>query len=261
MRVVQRYGIGWAAIVALLLLPSPSAGQWTDDPPPADSPYWWTLTDDITPEQLRDTLQDREAHVERYYQAVEKEPTYRLPEHLVAHLTIYVKGDLTPELFPLIDTFDAFALRFRGRPSWPKHAPEELEEWGISRPGVQTILALAHSHLRRRDQIIDEVKDKQQAFVKILQRADDRLGRKASVAARRARDVEVFARVSGLGRARVAELMEAWLRDPAEEAAIEHIQLVRQELSEKDWELFRSYLYRDVAVLMSIVDYDEEAFQ
>lgn len=58
-----------AGLLAACAAPAPE-GEWVSlwreaDLPP-DSPYWWTVSDTVTPAKLRDNLLDREANAKRF---------------------------------------------------------------------------------------------------------------------------------------------------------------------------------------------------
>lgn len=232
----------WTGVLLLLACPS-AFGQYTENPPPVDSPYWWTLTDEITPEELMHRLQDPEENRRRYREGMAKGQATKFPE---AYLAEHIVSVRTRELTPMWDAFDGFALRFRGLGTAYPEAATELESAGVSRAGIETILGIAHQHLRQRDALREELGPKQRAFAEFLTEAKEALGERYRPALE-SRDIAAFARISGRSEAEVADLMAAWERDPGVEVSLESIQLLKLELAEEDWDRFRGFLLREVA--------------
>jgi hypothetical protein len=207
-----------------------------------DSPYWWTLTDEITPPELMHQLQDPEENRRRYREGMAKGQATWFPEAYLAQHLVSVR---TRELWPMWEAFDAFSLRFRGRTGGYAEAATELAAASISRPGAETILALAHQHLREEDALIAELGPRQHEFAKILTEARKALGERYRPALE-TRDIGAFARISGRSEAEISDLMAAWERDPSVEVALRSVQHLKLELSEEDWNRFRGFLLHEV---------------
>jgi hypothetical protein len=180
----------------------------------------------------------------------------KVSEQRLAKVTIYLSGDQTPELTPMWDAFDAFALRFPGRGTGYPEAAGELEQSGVSRAGIETILAIVHQHLRQRDALAEELGPKQRAFVEILGRARTTLGKRFEP--RRPGDVKTLAGIAGRSENEVAELMAAWERDPGVDVSLDSIRQLKLELSREDWDRFRAFLLHEVAPVMSYSAFREE---
>ncbi|HSL83314.1 MAG TPA: hypothetical protein VLF66_11105, partial [Thermoanaerobaculia bacterium] len=110
MKICGKAILSTALLLAVgLAIPGPSSGQPMDLDTPPGSPLWWTLTDEISPMELRTALRDPEAHLARYLAAIEAGVADVLPEDQVQTLSFYYNRDLTPELTPMWVAFSAFA--------------------------------------------------------------------------------------------------------------------------------------------------------
>lgn len=202
-------------------------------------------------------LQNPAENRRRYREAMQGGTAPRVSEDGLAKVTIYLSGDQSPELTPMWDAFDAFALRFPGRGTGYPEAAGELEESGVSRAGIETILAIIHQHLRQRDALGEELGPMQRAFAEILGQTRAALG-DGFERSRHSQDVKTLAGIAGRSEAEVAELMAAWERDPGVEVSLESIRQLKLELSREDWDRLRAFLLNEVAPVMSYSAFRED---
>lgn len=139
-------------ILALILLPTVSRAQPHKLDTPTDSPLWWTLTDEITPQKLKALYADRTSSLARYDDAVEaglEEPLPARGKRSRACLTFYRNAELTPQLEPMWIAFRAFYNAHLDQElsgnEYVDAVPHRLQEFGISPSGVDVILAAAKS--------------------------------------------------------------------------------------------------------------------
>lgn len=243
------------ALVGLALLLGPVDAQTTDPKIPASSPVWWTLTDEITPQELRRIYGDPKDSQRRYLLAVEKGLVEPVPPERLEELVFFQHGGQSPELLPMSEAFTLFALRLKYRPSWPEAGEKGLGEFGISHGGEKMILEEAKRFAVEVDAMMDELKEEQGAFLDIMRRALERLGPRGLDRALEARDVATLSIAAGTPVPETRRLMEAWETEPSAEVSATTLPRLKDELTPEDWEAFRRYLLLEVAAGSSAVDF------
>lgn len=216
---------------------------WWDEPHiPIDHPFWWTLTDEITPAQLKQRLEQRRVKEVSEYQAELKRVTGESSTE--PDTTWMLSGSEHPELFSLWKTFDSFAfthkLKGNEEPTLPK-----LVDFGISREAAEAIIAAAEER-NASDLGVVAGKDQEQMHV-LLERAREQIGRQAVEEMRWKND---FARLSGLvgwSQEALRDLALRSRRNWRAEASIPVLVALRQEIGEEQWQLFRRFLLSEVA--------------
>lgn len=254
MRIRGPYRFVLLALATLGLLVGPLDAQTTDPKIPASSPVWWTLTDEITPQELRRIYGDPKDSQRRYLLAVEKGLVKPLSPERLEEMVFFQHGGQSPELLPMSEAFDGFALRLY-RPSWPAAGAEELLAFGISPEGGKAIIEAAERFLLEVDAMIDELGEEQGAFLDIMRRAQERLGGQALNRALEARDVATLSIAAGTPVPETRRLMEAWEIDPAAEVSATTLPRLKDALTPEDWEAFRRYLLIEVAPVSSATDF------
>lgn len=236
----------------------PAEGQWMKKPPAADSPYWWTLTDAITPAELRAALQSRQRNRQRLEQAIEDGDYPALPESRIQQISLFIDGTRDPDLIPMWDAFAILAIHLE-----PSEGDEEaklrkgLADYGLSPEAIDAVVAAGYTYPDRRLAVIAEVDREQREFAREVARVEDKLGKKAAAEVIVRQDFDRLARETGMPRGRVADLFETWLRDPRAEASIEGLEGLRALLSPSDWEGLRRYLLETIATGMDYVYFNE----
>jgi hypothetical protein len=251
--VVVLIGLG-----AMVVFPTPAIEAQTTDPEtPASSPLWWTLTDDVSPRELRQTFRDRDASLEHYLEAVEKGLVTLYPPEQLEDLVYFHSGALHPELLPFWEAFDAFALRFRYRTGWSEKAPAELRSHGLSEEGARLVIEEAQQHLRDTDALKLELGTKQRDFLALSKKAAAAIGPAGVRHALENRDTRTLARAAGESTEQVQALMRAWETDPTATSAQKLLPRLKESLSPEDWEGLRAYLLAEVAPVTSAIDFDD----
>lgn len=242
-------------IALALLVVFPAQAQWTMNPPPVDSPYWWTLSDSISPAELRTGLQSRKHSRERMRDAIAKGVHEPVSNARLQQLSLHVDGSLTPELIPMFDAFRIFAggCDGDGPPNWEASSRRSLSEFAVSNDGADNVITTACNYLSQVDGIVADIgQDSLEFAEKVLEPATARVGKSRAAEAIKNRDVAELSQRSGVARSRVADLYESWQRDPLAEAGIEALTHLRATMSEDDWESLRSLLLKKVAPTMSL---------
>jgi len=250
--------VAWFLLGVLGVGVVPAKAQTTDPKVPASSPLWWTLTDELAPQELRRIYGDPEDSRRRYALAVEKRIVRPLPPERLDELVFFQNGALSPELLPMWEAFDAFALRLRYRPSWDEEsAVEDLRGAGVSEKGAETIVRYSARYLTEVDALIEKIKDGQQEFVRIMRQAKPALGKEGLDRALEKRDVGTLALAAGRSVPETERLMSQWEIDPTASVGEEMLPELKGELAPQDWELFRAYLLEDVAPVSSAIEFKD----
>lgn len=232
---------------------------------PSDSPVWWTLTDDISPGEMKATFADRAAHHERHARAVEAGIANELSEEGSRRLSFYTNTEQNPELTPVWRALDVWARSLVGPYGRPGSLERELSEYGISPSAADRLKVYAAKFVQERQVLIETNKDDQQEFVTIQREMLDSKAlspdtQQAEVLLQRAReqrDLELFARTSGRTTERIAELIATSRIDPGAHAGAASLPLIREDLEPEEWEGFRRYLLERVVPGMgSLTDFD-----
>jgi hypothetical protein len=243
------------ALATLGLLVGPLDAQTTDPKIPASSPVWWTLTDEITPQELRRIYGDPKDSQRRYLLAVEKGLVKPLSPERLEELVFFQHGGQSPELLPMSEAFTLFAFRLHHRPSWIEAGEKDLLAFGISAGGIETIIEGAERFAVEAEAMSDELREDQGAFLDIMRRAQERLGGQALDRALEARDVATLSIAAGTPVPETRRLMEAWEIDPAAEVSATTLPRLKDALTPEDWEAFRRYLLIEVAPVSSATDF------
>lgn len=258
---------GVFCLISLLVLPSVVAGQPLDLDTPEDSPLWWTLTDEITPQELRAIYRDDSAHLVRYQAAVEAGLAVPLNERQKKALKFHYHPTQNPELAPMWSAFSAFATAHL-EDDGPSVTGERLVPYGISPGGIDAILSVGEEQFQEHLAMVEELEAESQEYLRLYRRLDDLARAPAEVkqahsvpAARHLTpeglleavdrdDVALLAAASGETPAKVARLLWVAKSNPPAATAGENLVTLRARLSAEDWNAFRRFLLEQVVSRM-----------
>lgn len=132
-----------------------AAAGATEEAPDGPSPLWWTLTDEITPRELRAALADPELSRERYADAVAAGYAAPVPEASLRSIRLFYTGALTPELVPMWQAFHGFAAPMRGESASRLQAKArfDLKSYGFEAAAVEAIVGAALGFLDRAESL------------------------------------------------------------------------------------------------------------
>lgn len=238
-----------------LLVPGPVCGQPMDLDTPASSPLWWTLSDEISPAELRTAFRTPEAHLGRYLAAVDAGVAQRLSKAQAGALKFYYNAELNPELTPMWLALAAFSTWHLVSES-DERAKKALTDFGFDPAPTAAILQVRTLQHERSQEIVQAVAAKSIEFSAIQRQAieargGDRRAYDAVVRAGRSGDIEVLLGSTDRSREELRELWGAWKRSPVTETAGELLPELRSRLSPEDWERFRAFLLEAVVPRMS----------
>ena len=249
-----------ATVVGMIVgaVASAASGQWMFKTPPASSPYWWTLTDELKPRELRRLLIDKTAHRERYLQAVATGEASPLTTEELSDLSYFVNGQFTPELVRLAEAFDSFMRDFKDQENWFEQTQSRLRKYELSPSGQASILALVEAYNTKRDEMVPEVGELAKRFVEIMATTERASSRKELKGILKRKSLREMSRISGIPLEEVQQCALAWERDVVEELCYEALGLLSTDLSQADWDAFRRYLLNEVAPGMVIIGRDDD---
>lgn len=248
--------------VALLLLPAVVGAQLHKLDRPVDSPLWWTLTDELTPAELKRLHSDRSLSLERYDAAVEAGFQRPLPEqgpYRRECLLFYFNRELTPELEPMWQAFESFFLFYtpgeHAREENVQAAPRDLRRFGVSPSGVDTILNAAAATHAEFDSLMADFGPKMREMTILLREVYDDPRRAAAVppegevyAAVQRKDYGTVASVLGRPEIEIRALVDSHADWDVPYALIAGaLPGLKEELTEGDWQGFRRYLLEVLA--------------
>lgn len=229
---------------------------------PVDSPQWWTLTDDVTPAELRRLYNDRSLSLERYDAAVEAGLERPLPERGEESrecLTFYFHPELTPELEPMWLAFDTFFVFYTpGEHAWEENveaAPRDLQQkFGVSPSGVTTILSAAAITAVEFDSLMADLGPKQDAMTLLLMELSADPVRAAAAPpegqlfeAMLQKDYATVAAAVGRSESEIRALVDAHADWNAPYALVaEQLPGLKAALNDSDWQGLRRYLLETV---------------
>lgn len=248
-------GLLAAASLILLLRPADAVVQRPAETSSAAMPYWWTLSPDLSPAELRQMLLDPADHQKHYLLSVEQKRQDPVSDERLAQLAYFVDGKLTPERFRAPEVFEMLMARFKHRPWWVETVGDTLERYGLDAAAQETILEVTKESEQERARLMDQLGPPRKEFLEVQRAAKRHLGKDA----RRAidsRDARSLARASGRTELEIKTLIEAWERDP-EEVAVAGLVLLKRLLSPQDWNAFRDFLREEVARDMSTTSFHE----
>lgn len=249
----MRTAINPAFIILVLVAihASPLLGQQQTTPSsPVDSVYWWTLTDEITPQELRAIHEDIELHKERYLEAV-KAGTRRPKKHMEL-VNFFIDGSTHPELYQMWSAFEAFAITFGFEETDPRAS---LAEFGFEGEVLEKIVNISSEFCRDREILQMKVEELFIDVIEFARLSKASLGERNTSIAVKAKDVTMLANATGYSGERVEELLELWEQTPATDFAAQTLPLLKEVLGPTDWNRFRLYLVEVQAPMMSSLGY------
>ena len=241
-------------LLGTLLLTIPAAAQFHDRDLPAESVAWWTLTDELSPQQYRETYRDSSAALARYQSDVAEGEQEALAPDRAQALTFYINPANTPELMPVWFAFGVVSrlhLERLGR----ERLARTLTEAGLSELGSQLFLDSAERYQALFDEATAVIWPEQRKFIDFQERAQAALGGDLEAyrtfrSALTRSDAAFLAPLGGETVARTAELLAMAKTDPGLVAAQQLLPELREQLSTDDWSALRAYFLTEVVAGM-----------
>jgi hypothetical protein len=237
-----------------LLLPAALKAQPHEISTPVDSPLWWTLSDQVTPAELKASYSDPSLSLTRYNDAVAAGLATPLSREAEGCLEFYLNRQLTPELEPMWLAFRTFYTFHtpgeHARDEDVEATPAELLEYGVSRAGVNVILGSAMATAADVDSVMVVLGPKQNEMSQLLLDAYADPERSGSLPpqgqlydAVLQRDYETVAVVVGQPVTEILDLVDSHADWNAPYALVaEALPELQEDLTATDWQAFRQYL-------------------
>lgn len=218
--------------------------EWFDAPHiPIDHPYWWTLTDEITPAELRGRLQRRVTAERQRLQADIERRAAGGSTNVPLDRDWELRGRETPELFPVFTAFESFALTHY---DWMgENTVQELIGFGISPEAAHQIVIAAEE--RRASDVMKQIADAQSELRELSSWAEDKIGTEAVWEMRRRNDFAQFSKLVGWSQESLRDLVRLAYCHWWGAASVPVLVELRKALGEEQWDLFRKYLLEKVA--------------
>jgi len=227
----------------MLLAAGASVAQPMSLDTPSDSPLWWTLTPDFSPEQLQAAYFDPVGGVIRYQEAVEAGLEEPLANEDLERVVFYEHPQIHAEITPMwlaLNILATSTISIFGEDI----VVAELRDFEITEGGVQKIMSVSAKLERDEKQLMAEVGPKQIEIQLIAIEAKRKGHSKESVdRAFAEKDSSFFSRTgSGRRKDELEELLASIDRNPPAEATEGALIALKKNLQEADWEAFRHYL-------------------
>lgn len=247
--------------VMLCVVAASAGGQLVNEPPSVNSSYWWTLSDEISPAELRRAVQSRRLSRERLKVDIESNRHDPVSDARLAELSIYINGAVTPELIPLWDAYHRYAFNFLIDEEHTQQALDRLTEWGVSAEGVDVFETVTDEHWKLHNELVEELREPSSQFSReVLAPTREQIGKSATNRVLEQNDIAGLARLSGKSEATVRAWHQAWRRDAVAETSRVSAEALRESMSDSDWQALRRFLLRREAPKMLYEYYSERGF-
>jgi len=217
-----------------------------------DDARWWTLTDEITPHQLRAIHEDVELHRERYQEGVKAGTRDPLPRGIEGP-SFFIDGTTHPELFQMCSVFDAFAIGFGLQEADPRAS---LVKFGFEGEVLETIIQFTNDYWRERQVLTEKLSEEMQPVLEFVLLGREKLGEENFKAAYKTRNATMLASVTGYSVEQVEKAFDLMNQAPMGDFSAQALPLLKQLLAPADWNRFRAYLLEVQAPMMSSVSTD-----
>jgi hypothetical protein len=233
---------------------------WERTDIPSDHPYWWTLTDDVTPAELQRRIRERLLKLqleaaEKLKRAAKAQSTDEAPTETAWIVT----GKETPELFAVWSVLHSFGS---GITSDARAAEKEkaLIEFGVHPSAAAEIVGVAAETARKQTELWLETSKQQRRLFALLDEVERTHGRAERDRIFKEDDIDTLASLTGTPLEDVKEMLRIGNRDSEAAATIPLMVSLRRTIGEEQWQLLRRYLllnqapYRHESVIFRIDD-------
>jgi len=216
---------------------------WEQTGYPDDSPYWWTLSDDVTPAELRSKA--NAAHS----RARELARSAASPADREVAVPI-LDGSEDPDVFPMWYVFARHALHYG--PERADAIKHDLVRAGISSSGTAVILQGLREWWSRKGALHQEVVPAQRRLEELRELTASTRGEEAAQEVWRRNDIQRLARLVDVDVHELHRLASHASRDVAAEAMLPVLRSIHEQITCKDWGLLRGFLRNDAASTITV---------
>lgn len=233
-----------------LAKPSLQKPMWWDAPHiPSDHPYWWTLTDELSPRELREKLAERHVAVRREARAELEKLKTAAGESATRKEEVdawFLSGNKHAKLFPMWSAFDAFATSMAVHDEKDEREAD-LKEFGLTPFAARQVVEFAAQADEEAEELHRENVREAQRLRKLLEDVASRLPEEQVRRMTASDDVDFLASAAGVPVDDLRTLTLRIHRDPGATAAVSSLVSLRAVIGEEQWQLFRRYLLEEVA--------------
>ena len=256
--------------VALLLFilvfgPVGAAAQPFDLETPGDSPIWWTVDSELTPEGLRIALTDPANIHQRHLAAVRAGRAEAAPAKAYDALVFFVDPKTNPELVPLAVAYILFANN-ECLLLPPEAVAKRLHAAGLSKEGANVLASKCQESSSRNRELAEAVRAHHSQALDLRAKwlavnGNSEKSRRDLEAALRTQDIAAFRNISTHPPEELALLLRFAFRNPPIEVAADALRELKNSLSETDWNIFRKYMHKWSGGLGIIMDVQSWKFK
>lgn len=223
---------------------------WWDAPHiPSDHPYWWTLTDELSPQELREKLAERHAAIRREAQSRLEDLKGAAGESSTEKQEVqlwFLSGSEDAKLYPMWSAFEAFAVSMMVHDEKDEREAK-LKKFGLSAFAARQVVDFAVQADDESEELYRQNGREAQRLRKLKQDVASRLPAEQVRQMKDNEDVDFLASAAGVPVEELRTLVRRVHRDPGATAAVPALVSLRAAIGEEQWQLFRRYLLEEVA--------------
>lgn len=215
---------------------------WERTDIPLDHPYWWTLTDEVTPAELQRRIQERLLKLqleaaEKLKRAANAQSTDERP----TETSWIVTGKETPELFPVWSVLEGMGAAMNAYGEADRKE-KELIDFGVHPSAAAEIVGVAAEAARKQTELWLEKSKQQRRLFALLDEVERTHGRAERDRIFKEDDLEKLATLTRTPLEDVKEMLRIGNRDSAAAATIPLMVSLRRTIDEEQWQLLRRFL-------------------
>lgn len=233
-----------------LAQPRITKGVWWDAPHiPSDHPYWWTLTDELSPQELREKLAERHAALRQEARAQLKDLKRATGASSTEEQEVqlwFLSGSEDAKLFPMWSAFEAFTSSMVVHDEKDEREAK-LKEFGLSAFAARQVVDFAAQADDESEALYRQNGREAQRLRKLKEDVASRLPAEQVRQMKDNEDVDFLASAAGVPVEELRALVRRVHRDPFATTAVPALVSLRAAIDEEQWQLFRRYLLEEVA--------------
>jgi hypothetical protein len=230
--------------------PRLTKGVWWNAPHiPSDHPYWWTLTDELSPQELKERLAERHAAIRREAQSRLQDLKRVAGESSTEEQEVqlwFLSGSEDAKLFPMWSAFEAFTSSMVVHDEKDEREVK-LKEFGLSAFAARQVVDFAAQADAESEELYRQAGREAQRLRKLKQEVASRLPAEQVRQMKVNEDVDFLASAAGVPVEELRTLVRRVHRDPFATTAVPALVALRAAIGEEQWQLFRRYLLEEVA--------------
>ncbi len=238
---------------------APSRAQPFDLETAIDSPTWWTLKPDLSPEALQSALTDPASIRRRHEFSVQAGRAQAAPTSAYGALVFFVDPQRNPELVSMPLAYILFSNNECLLLS-EEAVVKRLVKAGLSEKGASTVAKSCRASADRNRELAEANRDgwaELQALQKkwFAEYGETKESQQRFHEALRSKEVNSFRRISGKSDGEISEYLEVASENPPIKVATEALPALKASVSEADWARLRRYFLdwsRGLGIIMDV---------